>query len=263
VTLDRISGHRDGDNTSCPGNALYAQLPDLRNRVGNVQPTQPAQARTLLEVGLTPAAVVYPQQATVSGALRQIGGDPVANAPLEVQAYGSSGWRTTWSATTGSDGGFRVDIGARLSHQIRVRFAGDDVRLGTVSKPLLLKVVPELKLQRSASRRPVGETVTLSGTVQPNKTRLVLVVERRLGKTRNRGTLKLGARAGRFKRTYRFHSAGLFRFYVTFAGDKANAAAKSGAVYVRALPASARTPAPPAPPPSGGGVSPSSGASAN
>ena len=29
VTLERISGHRDGDSTSCPGELLYAQLPDL------------------------------------------------------------------------------------------------------------------------------------------------------------------------------------------------------------------------------------------
>src|SRR3954452_17624930 len=260
VTLDRISGHRDGDATSCPGDALYAQLPDIRNRVGDVQPVQPAQARTRLDVALTPGAVTSPQQATVSGALRQIDGQSVANVPVDVQAYGSSGWRSTWHATTGSDGGFRLDIGARLSHQIRVRFAGDDVRLGAVSRSMLLKVVPELKLQRSASRRPVGQTVTLSGTVQPNKKRLVLVVERRTGKARSRGTLKLGARSGRFKRTYRFHSAGLFRFYVTFAGDKGNGAAKSSAVYVRALPASAPTKAEPRPdapesdPGSGGGV---------
>jgi N-acetylmuramoyl-L-alanine amidase len=247
VTLDRISGHRDGDNTSCPGDALYAQLPDLRNRVGNVQPTVPTQARTLLDVSLTPGAVVYPRQATVSGVLRQINGQPVTNAPLDVQAYGTSGWRSAWSATTGFDGGFRVDIGARLSHQIRVRFSGDDVRLGAVSKSLLLKVVPELKLQRSAARRGVGQTVTLSGTVQPNKTRLQLVVERRVGKKRSTGTLSLRARRGKFARTYRFHSSGLFRFYVKFAGDKANAATTSSAVYVRAVPGTA--------PDSGGGVS--------
>ncbi len=32
VTLERISGHRDGDATECPGTALYAQLPALRTR---------------------------------------------------------------------------------------------------------------------------------------------------------------------------------------------------------------------------------------
>jgi hypothetical protein len=261
VTLDRISGHRDGDNTSCPGDALYAQLPDLRARVGNIQPTQPAQSRTLVQATLTPGSVIYPAQATVSGVVRQINGEPVAGVPLDVQAYGTSGWRNTWSATTGSDGGFRLDVGARLSHQIRVRFAGDDVRLGSTSTSMLLKVVPELKLLRSASRKPVGQSVTLSGTVQPSKTRLVLVVERRVGKKRSTGTLALRARSGRFARTYRFHSSGLFRFYVKFAGDKSNAATASSAVYVRALPAAASAPAPQAPAPQtqpqtngGGGV---------
>jgi hypothetical protein len=258
VTMDRISGHRDGDNTACPGNALYAQLPDLRALVGNVQPQLAAQARTLLEVSLTPGAVIYPAKATVSGALRQINGDPVVGAPLDVQAYGTTGWRTAWQATSGDDGGFRVDISARLSHQVRVRFAGDPGRIGATSKPVQLSVVPELKIQRSASRRPVGQTVTLSGTVQPNKTRLMLVVERRSGTAKARGTLKIGAKSGRFRRTYKFHSSGLFRFYVSFAGDKSNAPSKSGAVYVRATPS-----APPsANSPAGGGVSAGGGAAA-
>jgi hypothetical protein len=261
VTMDRISGHRDGDNTACPGDSLYAQLPDLRARVGNVQPEQPALSRTRLEVTLTPRAVVYPEQATVSGVLRQINGEPVAGAPLEVQAYGTSGWRTTWRATSGDDGGFRVDVGARLSHQVRVRFAGDPARIGATSSVYQLNVVPELKLQRSAARRGVGQTVTLSGTVQPNKTRLMLVVERRSGKTKARGVLKIGARRGRFSRTYKFHSTGLFRFYVAFAGDKGNAPSKSGAVYVRATPSPVPVSAPEPSQPEGGGVSPAGGVS--
>ena len=32
VTFERISGHRDGNATSCPGDVLYTQLPDLRAR---------------------------------------------------------------------------------------------------------------------------------------------------------------------------------------------------------------------------------------
>jgi hypothetical protein len=228
-------------------------------------------ARTRVEATLTPGAIVYPQQATVSGALRQINGEPVAGAPLEIQAFGTSGWRTTWRATSGDDGGFRAEIGARLSHQIRVRFAGDPGRIGITSKAMQLNVVPELKIQRSASRSPVGQTVTLSGTVQPNKTRLMLVVERRSGTKTAKGVLKLGAKSGRFKRTYKFHSSGLFRFYVAFAGDKGNAPSKSAAVYVRATPAVKPVARPaPAPTPqggtgqpdSGGGVSPGGGVSA-
>jgi hypothetical protein len=45
VTLDRVPGHRDGNNTACPGNSLYAQLPDLRARLGGAPaPDTPAPA---------------------------------------------------------------------------------------------------------------------------------------------------------------------------------------------------------------------------
>ena len=30
VTFERISGHRDGNSTACPGGQLYAQLPRIR-----------------------------------------------------------------------------------------------------------------------------------------------------------------------------------------------------------------------------------------
>jgi hypothetical protein len=131
-----------------------------------------------------------------------------------------------------------------------------------------LIVIPEIAVQRSASRRPVGQTVTLSGTVQPSKRRLLLVVERRSGKTRAGGRLALTARGGRFKRTYRFHSTGLFRFYVAFPGDRQNAPSQSAAVYVRATPGVRSTPQggageEDAPKPgTGGGISPGGGAAA-
>ena len=36
VKLNRISGHRDAFNTTCPGDALYAQLPTLRRMVEKI-----------------------------------------------------------------------------------------------------------------------------------------------------------------------------------------------------------------------------------
>ncbi|MDX6691901.1 MAG: hypothetical protein QOG15_3358, partial [Solirubrobacteraceae bacterium] len=38
VEFNRVSGHRDANATDCPGGALYAQLPELRNRVGAFGP---------------------------------------------------------------------------------------------------------------------------------------------------------------------------------------------------------------------------------
>jgi hypothetical protein len=36
VKFNRVSGHRDGVSTTCPGDALYAQLPDLRRLVEKI-----------------------------------------------------------------------------------------------------------------------------------------------------------------------------------------------------------------------------------
>ena len=38
VRLQRVIGHRDTGATACPGDALYAQLPELRRLVGDVRP---------------------------------------------------------------------------------------------------------------------------------------------------------------------------------------------------------------------------------
>ncbi|SCF39060.1 N-acetylmuramoyl-L-alanine amidase [Micromonospora mirobrigensis] len=36
LTLHRIPGHRDGDNTQCPGDSLYAQLPAIRAKAADI-----------------------------------------------------------------------------------------------------------------------------------------------------------------------------------------------------------------------------------
>ena len=56
-TLERISGHRDGDATSCPGDGLYAQLPARRTMVpGPVQPRPGCSWRLLAEITFRPKA---------------------------------------------------------------------------------------------------------------------------------------------------------------------------------------------------------------
>jgi hypothetical protein len=48
VSFNRISGHRDGNLTDCPGSALYGQLPRLREAVeGGSDSTAPAPPRNL------------------------------------------------------------------------------------------------------------------------------------------------------------------------------------------------------------------------
>jgi uncharacterized protein with LGFP repeats len=57
VTFDRISGHRDGNLTDCPGDALYGQLPRLRRAVESDSDTTPPAPPQNLTARSGPARV--------------------------------------------------------------------------------------------------------------------------------------------------------------------------------------------------------------
>src|SRR5207248_3288830 len=81
VALPRIAGHRDGDQTSCPGDALYARLPALRPRVARL-----AGAPVRLTIAAPVPPAVPGTSVTVTGRLFELGsGAAAAGAPIEVQ----------------------------------------------------------------------------------------------------------------------------------------------------------------------------------
>ena len=103
VPLPRIAGHRDGDSTDCPGNALYGELPGVRGSVLGLAPN-PARASLRLSVppGQASPVVMAPGVAqppaeggtapatpvatpTLSGTLTLLDGTPVAGARVEIQ----------------------------------------------------------------------------------------------------------------------------------------------------------------------------------
>ncbi|MBV8431168.1 MAG: N-acetylmuramoyl-L-alanine amidase, partial [Solirubrobacterales bacterium] len=59
VSLPRVAGHRDGDLTDCPGNALYSTLPSLRPRIASLAGT-PAR----LAIGAPPTPLTAGAPAT-------------------------------------------------------------------------------------------------------------------------------------------------------------------------------------------------------
>jgi hypothetical protein len=98
VSLARISGHRDGDSTDCPGDSLYGELPAIRDRVHalagrsaravlTLAPPQPPAAQGAQTpppaAGAAPAAG---EARTLGGTLRRLDGTPVAGATVLLQA---------------------------------------------------------------------------------------------------------------------------------------------------------------------------------
>jgi hypothetical protein len=177
VTFERISGHRDGDSTSCPGTALYAQLADLRTRAGRY---------AVASSGLTSRTALRQVRAhrpvVLSGALRFADGTSPGGAPLsiEFQAAGSA-W--TQVATTGcsSAGGWSASVTPPTSGTWRAVFSGDGTRPRVESKPVRVDVIPRMAMTLDKSTMRAGKVVTITGTVDPSQL-VQCVVERRVGR---------------------------------------------------------------------------------
>src|SRR3954471_1597833 len=122
VTLERICGHRDGDATECPGNALYAQLPELRRRAAAIAPVVPT-ATVALAMDAPAPAVTYGEQLALSGTLRRADGSAIAGERVLVQKQGTSGWVTVARTQSGADGTWSASVPWRAAGRLRARAA--------------------------------------------------------------------------------------------------------------------------------------------
>lgn len=110
-TVDAISGHRDWASTECPGDNLYALLPDLRNDVSAkvaamasvpvVTITTPADGATLTGTVSVEASVT--SDVTMDSVEFKVDGTSVG-----VDADGSGGWGIALDTTQFSDGAHQL-----------------------------------------------------------------------------------------------------------------------------------------------------------
>lgn len=155
VSLPRIAGHRDGDLTDCPGNALYARLPVIRRSAD-------ALARTPAKVTLAPT-VIAGSPINVSGRLTTLSGDPPPGAPIEVQQLTARGEHTIAQATTGADGAWSAVVQLGFNHNLRALHRPAPA---TVSDLAPVGVAPAITLNLD-SRSPLS----VSGAITPRHSR--------------------------------------------------------------------------------------------
>jgi hypothetical protein len=216
VTLARISGHRDGDQTSCPGDALYGQLPDLRARAARYSsPVSRVTARAAARRvrGRRPVAL--------SGELRFADGSSPSGAPLaiEYQAAGAA-WTPVGGASCGADGHWAAQVALPASGSVRAVFGGGDGRPRLESAATRVTVLPRVGIALSSKRMRVGRRITVRGTVDPVGSGLVaFYVERR---SRGRWQLverrRVRVRNGAFRARVRLRRTGTYRVSVGIDG---------------------------------------------
>jgi hypothetical protein len=163
VSLPRIAGHRDGDSTDCPGNALYAALPSIRPNVA-------AQAGTPARLILTapPGVATAGSTVTVTGALQLLSGGPLAGGPIELQQLGPSGRSagTVAVATTDSNGAWSASVTVQSNTALRALHRPFPA---SVADWVPVPVAPALTLSLVSS-----SPLVLSGTISPVKRRVTV-----------------------------------------------------------------------------------------
>src|SRR5215218_2652546 len=226
VMFQRISGHRDGNATSCPGDVLYTQLPDLRIRAS--QYAGPLAGLTLRAAATKLRGVT---SALWSGALRFADGSSADGAAVDIlYATGGSAYSPIASVSCAADGQWSTTVDIPYTGTLRARFPGDATRAPLESTPLRITVVPGLALGVSSRRIRRGRRLAVSGVVAPaSDGHVVVLLERKvLGRYRSVRTRRVPLVGGRYLRFLRPTRAGLYRVTVRVGGASARQ-------YVRVL----------------------------
>jgi N-acetylmuramoyl-L-alanine amidase len=216
VTLERIPGHRDGDSTSCPGEALYAQLPDLRARA-----TRYAGPLAGITVHAS-STRIRSRPVKLSGQLRFPDGSSPAGAPLDIEfAVPGAPFARIAGTVCGPDGSWAASVPLSVSGLIRAAFRGDGVRQPLASSPVAIHVLPTLRLGLSSRRLRHGRGLAVSGTMTPRPAtgRVEVRVERLVGRRWVRVQRKrINVRGGRYLTKVKLRRAGLHRVSVITPG---------------------------------------------
>ncbi len=219
VSLQRISGHRDGDATSCPGNGIYGSLETLRARTDAL-----AVPLSALTVQADRTELRYPATTlALSGALRFADGAPPAGAPLQVQyqARAGSAWGLVQTLTADPQGAFAIGVAVPASGRVRAVFPGDAIHGPITAVPITVSVAPQLTLALSPRRLRLGRATTINGTIGPTwPSRAQLTIERRVGRRYYLVRRKrVRVSAGKLSTTFRPSSKGLFRVTLQAGGS--------------------------------------------
>jgi hypothetical protein len=225
VSLPRVAGHRDGDQTACPGAALYARLPSIRPRVASLAGRSARLTLTAEPQQLTPGGMV-----TLSGRLALPGGASAAGAPIELQLIDRRGTTfgsptTVATATTAADGTWTATLAPVENTLVRALHRPVPAAVSDVA---LLAVEPVITLQ-VASVSPL----TVSGTVSPPKRFVTVDLYALANGHRRRVTGKrLAVKNGRFAGQIRTRRHGRSLLIARTAADASTVAGASAPVEV-------------------------------
>jgi hypothetical protein len=180
VTLPVIAGHRDANSTDCPGDALYALLPAVRQavaaRMAAATPTPtPTPTPLTVTLALSATRIDAGARVTCSGSVTDADGAPASGTVTVQRRSAVSGDWTAWRTATLTGAG-AYSLSARLTTAPRDWQFRAAMLEGGADDPVALSPVQSLHvgapepwsvtLALSAAKIRAGATVTCSGSVK-------------------------------------------------------------------------------------------------
>jgi hypothetical protein len=231
VSFERISGHRDGGKTECPGAALYAQLPELRQLAAERTGATTGVPATVDSVTLSAATtrLLYPEPALLTGSLSGRG-------QVWVQVAVGVHYRTVAKTAPAADGTWTVQLPLTRGHAIRAIQMLPSGRRGVASEPVQISLVPVLTA-RAPGRVLAGTQIPVSGTIGPHERSLLASLYFQTGSGAyafvRRAAVTVAA--GRYRARLAVRRAGVYRVRMRFAGNRDALPAAAPDLYVRAV----------------------------
>jgi hypothetical protein len=235
VTYERISGHRDGNSTACPGAQLYAQLPRLRDMAAGraplvIGPGPAVGAASTLSLGAQRTALAFPEPVRLGGRLTDPAGAGMPGVRVRIQILTSLGFKAVGQAFTDPAGNYVAELPTTRNRTVRALVGN------IASTPVRVAVAPAITARSSGRRVLAGRRAVLTGSVRPKKAALIVQISRQVGTRFVRvAALRFRTRSGRYRAAVPLRRPGLYRLRVTFRGDRRNSAGRAPDAYVRAV----------------------------
>jgi len=218
VTVQRVLGHRDTNTTACPGDALYAQLPELRARVAGASPI--ATGATRLSAALASTHTTYGRPVLFQGVLSS-GSGPLEGEAVEVQSLRAGRWVTSRRVRSGAGGLVTALVKPKASGRVRLRYAGHSGLRASASRSGLLRVRSLVSLRKPPAAGARGVALKVGGKVSPAKRLVYLVLQQKRGGVFKRvGQKAVRTSRGRFGTSFVPARAGSYRFYLVAKADR-------------------------------------------